>query len=100
MLKIMAKRLDGEKVNARNIAGSNLSNVNLAVHQQRSEMMLPGDREDDVVMFGPDRKPILKSGKRGKTQNLMAATSSNLSQSSFNNTGKHWHKKDPKVDRA
>ena len=40
VLKIMAKRLDGDRVNARNIAGGNLDKVNLAVNKQQSEVMM------------------------------------------------------------
>ena len=60
----MAKRLDGENVNARNIAGVNLDNVNLAVNKQQSEVMMQTNQTASQNELNMLKNSILKNGKR------------------------------------
>ena len=60
----MAKRLDGENVNARNIAGFNLDKVNLAVNKQQSEVMMQTNQTASQNELNMLKNSILKNGKR------------------------------------
>ena len=93
----MAKRLDGDRVNARNIAGGNLDKVNLAVNKQQSEVMMQTNKSASQHELNLLKNSILKNGKR--LSNLSGIN--HMSQTAFNSTNNdRWNLNDPRIDRS
>ena len=93
----MAKRLDFEKVNVRNIAGGNLYKVNLAVNKQQSEVMMQTNQSASQNELNMLKNSTLKNGNR--LSQLSGVH--NMSQTAFDsNKNDHWNINDPWIDRS